>query len=1070
MKQSNYLKQFSKLKDFLFKIRIPSKIVFLIVGIISTVWFLIRVIPKPSRAAYPCMKAAAPLASSFIIYLLGITVSTLLFRKARKRIAQSRYVLALGLVILGFAAGIASLIHNNNATWAFDIQPPQEGNQPIGVAKGIYPGRVVWTHNTDATDEECTNSSSDYWFLDANTDQAVVNEMLSASIQNLSGTSTDTDAWEAIFRYYNNTHGRGDVGYTAGEKIVIKINMNAVNYSVQGINTSPHLSYALLDQLINTAGVAQTDISIGDPNCSMSSGTYEKCHAIFPNVTYWRAGSNPGAPAATSSDVIFGSDGSFSDPLPQAYVDATYMINVPVFKKHHRSGISLSSKNHFGSIAAYTGGAWHLHPSLPCPDATGEDVPNGEYGVYRCFVDIMGHEDLGGKTILYMVDGIWGSVNWGHPPIKWRMSPFNNDWPNSLFLSQDPIAIESVGYDFLYEEFDENHPTEGSPATDNKGPFSRFPGTDDFLHQSADPANWPAGLEYDPENDGSVLVSMGTHEHWNNALDKQYSRNLETGSGIELIKVFLSTQITPDNSELLSEKVTSIYVDSFDVKWFGTDMGISRYDGAAWTDITTDNYLLSNNVRDLAYERTGYGHEIWVATDGGLSVAGFDIDGVTSATTYTTGTSGIISNDILAIGVDNRHNRWAGTPEGISIYRGSDWYDTTEYLNENHNWDSLTELTITSFGSYEKDSMIFITTDSAGVLRYDFDLIDGFTGASAYGEQWTPLETNTVNTVTIIDTIQWFGTPFGAYKHYGNSTKEWWEYYPVDSGLISPNVRAIEIDDAGNIWFGTDKGLSIKTASGWYKYPAGMQASGLIFTSGTDSVAMNWTNGTGLEDGIGLINPVVNDIKKDFSGAVWVATDGGIEFFNEVPTNYSSDFTAQRVVFMKEGNTGIVIPADGVTYTANSVFGEGTQLSGWYCVYNGTGNAVTVTGLTPDTEYRVFVFEYSGDPGSEVYATNSSTDNPANFTTDEDIEKVDVKTDIGLRIYPMPFSDYLDISTRMETRNIALSIYSMEGKLQYTTILSGSQNRINTSGLSKGNYVLQLHIEDTTYNLKVVKQ
>ena len=35
------------------------------------------------------------------------------------------------------------------------------------------------------------------------------------------------------------------------------------------------------------------------------------------------------------------------------------------------------------------------------------------------------------------------------------------DWPSSFFLSMDPVAIQSVGFDFLYEEFDEDHPTEG---------------------------------------------------------------------------------------------------------------------------------------------------------------------------------------------------------------------------------------------------------------------------------------------------------------------------------------------------------------------------------------------------------------------------------------------------------------------------------------------------------------------------------------------------------------------------------------------------------------------------------
>ena len=34
-----------------------------------------------------------------------------------------------------------------------------------------------------------------------------------------------TDAWDAIFKSYNNANGRGEVGYTTGEKIAFKINL-----------------------------------------------------------------------------------------------------------------------------------------------------------------------------------------------------------------------------------------------------------------------------------------------------------------------------------------------------------------------------------------------------------------------------------------------------------------------------------------------------------------------------------------------------------------------------------------------------------------------------------------------------------------------------------------------------------------------------------------------------------------------------------------------------------------------------------------------------------------------------
>ncbi len=38
-------------------------------------------------------------------------------------------------------------------------------------------------------------------------------------------------------------------------------------------------------------------------------------------------------------------------------------------------------------------------------------------------------------------------------------------------------------------------------------------------------------------------MELGVHEHWNNPMDKQYSRNLETGEGIELI--YQKTQQEP---------------------------------------------------------------------------------------------------------------------------------------------------------------------------------------------------------------------------------------------------------------------------------------------------------------------------------------------------------------------------------------------------------------------------------------------------------------------------------------------------------------------------------------------
>ena len=50
----------------------------------------------------------------------------------------------------------------------------------------------------------------------------------------------------------------------------------------------------------------------------------------------------------------------------------------------------------------------------------------------------------------------------------------------------------------------------------------------------------PSKTVYDPAKTGKPLASMGVHEHWNNAAEKKYSRNLGKGAGIELVSVKLA--------------------------------------------------------------------------------------------------------------------------------------------------------------------------------------------------------------------------------------------------------------------------------------------------------------------------------------------------------------------------------------------------------------------------------------------------------------------------------------------------------------------------------------------------
>ncbi|HSR18979.1 MAG TPA: DUF362 domain-containing protein [Ignavibacteriaceae bacterium] len=512
-----------------------SKLLLPLIGLGALIWFLIRVIPKPSRASYPCQRAAFPIASGFIIYLASLASAVFALNSAKKYLRTKRYWVSLIFIIGTVITGSVVFQGDRQFLIAKYQNALEEPNQSVGTGKGIFPGRVVWIRDSAAVDQQCSNSSGDYWWMDTNTDQTVVNDMVSKALKSLTGEGSDAEAWDAIFRYYNQTHARGEKGYTSGEKIVIKINLNngpsggnqADRSDNRIIDTSPQIVFAVLDQLINVAGVAQPDIGFGDPGRNVDNIFWDKFHSIFPDVNYWGIDNGRTPIVQSASPELYPSDGGVENHLPACYLEATYMINIPVFKQHHRAGISLTSKNHFGTFVPFLGNAFPLHYSLPCTEGDG-NVNNGEYNQYRIFVDFIGHKDLGGKTILYLIDGLWSSTNYGDPPWKWRTAPFNNSYPASIFASQDPVAVESVGFDFLFNEF-----YVGNPSGND---FPHYSGVDDFLHQAADSVNWPQDILYDPEADGSYLPrSMGVHEHWNNPADKKYSKNLGSGNGIELV-------------------------------------------------------------------------------------------------------------------------------------------------------------------------------------------------------------------------------------------------------------------------------------------------------------------------------------------------------------------------------------------------------------------------------------------------------------------------------------------------------------------------------------------------------
>lgn len=512
----------------------------IILSVFATIWFLFRVIPKPSRATYPCMRAAAPVMSGLVIYLLSVIGGNVAYARFKQNWLKSNYslsfvflVLFLGSAFVFFAYSPNFSFSNTKKTYAFT----DEVNTPIGTAIGYYPGRVVWVYDPDATDETCNNVKGDYWYQ--NTDKAVVQKMMNDAILNLTDAETIQDGWDKLFRDFNIRHDKGKTGYKPGEKIVIKINTTNTSetqyeYGAR-MDATPEVLLAVLSQLIGNVGVKQEDIVVGDPYRFFANPLWNLCHSAFPDVHYIDGYGKNGREQTRVSDVeaLVFSDKIYKSRLPEDYMDAAYLINIPCMKSHSSAGISLTAKNHQGSVLASdqdanSQSASHLHYDYPDSD---HDAMNQ----YRHLVDYMGHEKLGGNTVLFIVDAIWSGTDWNGAVEKWGMAPFNGDYTSSLFLSQDGVAIESVCYDFLYNEYllNDHYNAYGSLAD-----YPLWPAALDYIHQAASSAYWPKDIQYDPEDDGTIIGSLGVTEHWNNATSKQYSVNL-SGSvgGIQLISV-----------------------------------------------------------------------------------------------------------------------------------------------------------------------------------------------------------------------------------------------------------------------------------------------------------------------------------------------------------------------------------------------------------------------------------------------------------------------------------------------------------------------------------------------------
>lgn len=390
------------------------------------------------------------------------------------------------------------------------FSPTDSPNTPMGIAQGIHPGRVAWAYDSKAAAWDGRKGL----YSDAeNNSQTRVDDMMEGVVMALSTKQTPREAWDELFRTFNEKKGKGYTGYKPGEKIAVKINLND-NGGSNIIDATPQSVLALLHQLVDVVGVPQECITVYDAQRRGISAVYTYVEPLYPNVVYQNWGGFVPDAIDYSSEITDAGARS----LARAAYDADYMINMALMKRHSQptdkwrdgagqTGITCTGKNQFGSI----GYVPPLHFSIR------DWSSKRGMGTYNCIVDLMAHPRIGGNTLLYLVDAMYVNPKHNGKAVRFKRAPFNDGWTSSFLASNDAVAVESVVLDFIFSEL---------PLAAN---------ADNFLHEAANIGNPPSGIKYV----GRELKSLGVHEHWNNPDDRQYSRNLGTGNGIELYRVQL---------------------------------------------------------------------------------------------------------------------------------------------------------------------------------------------------------------------------------------------------------------------------------------------------------------------------------------------------------------------------------------------------------------------------------------------------------------------------------------------------------------------------------------------------
>jgi ligand-binding sensor domain-containing protein len=249
-------------------------------------------------------------------------------------------------------------------------------------------------------------------------------------------------------------------------------------------------------------------------------------------------------------------------------------------------------------------------------------------------------------------------------------------------------------------------------------------------------------------------------------------------------------EIFDNQNALLSNGIFGIVLDGNDNPWIATyGGGLSHFDGAQWHNINTPQGLCDSFVYDLEFSPKD--DSLWIATWSGANRVRGDLWDRKSWESFTKENTkgGLIDDWVYAIDVGEDGRIWFGTESGISLYDGKNW----------KKWDHANGL-----GAKLKR----VKNENQGIMSQFAGNHHSQHAADLPNLENADFRPNYVVSMVLDEKERlWIGTWGGGLSVFDTRT-ETFRNFTVQDGLPGNYVLAIEEGPFGNLWIGSNGGLS----------------------------------------------------------------------------------------------------------------------------------------------------------------------------------------------------------------------------------------------------------------------